>query len=156
MKIPAPKIKATILVRDRHGRVKFDDWNNIPEIYHPHLTPEDWGWIHRHLGAQGDYLVFVTQAGDVLARLFFKGDRLAPDVNTSKGRIAAWQRRSRSGRVIASGPVRLTGTRGVPGDIGLSCLDLDAGETVDVQSLPFKFYLEQERANGHHTQHGGA
>lgn len=33
------------IVRDKNGNVKFDDWNNIPEIFHAALTPADWEYI---------------------------------------------------------------------------------------------------------------
>lgn len=39
------KFRGILLVKDKDGNVKFDDWNNIPEIYHPYLNEEDWKYI---------------------------------------------------------------------------------------------------------------
>jgi len=33
------------LVRDKDGNVRFDDYANIPDIYHSILTEEDWIYI---------------------------------------------------------------------------------------------------------------
>lgn len=39
-------------LRDSAGNVKFDDWNNIPQIFHPHLTAADWQWIAQKVAEQ--------------------------------------------------------------------------------------------------------
>lgn len=39
------KCKGYILVRDKRGRPKFDDWFNIPEGFYASLTDEDWEYI---------------------------------------------------------------------------------------------------------------
>ena len=38
-------IKACFLVRDADGNPQFDDWENIPEAFHPVLTDKDWLYI---------------------------------------------------------------------------------------------------------------
>jgi len=45
MKIPAGKLQGAFIVRDAHGHVKFDNWDDIPEVFHPYLTAEDWQYI---------------------------------------------------------------------------------------------------------------
>ena len=39
------KIKVVAIVRNKHGQVQFDDYDNIPECFHPSLTDEDWEYI---------------------------------------------------------------------------------------------------------------
>lgn len=39
------KVRVEGIVRNRHGQPQFDDFNNIPEIFHPFLTEEDWKYI---------------------------------------------------------------------------------------------------------------
>ena len=41
------KFKMFALVRDKHGKVKFDDWFNIPDEIGHALTDEDWEYIHQ-------------------------------------------------------------------------------------------------------------
>ena len=35
------------LVRNAQGQPQFSDWENIPEVYHPLLTEEDWEYIRQ-------------------------------------------------------------------------------------------------------------
>lgn len=37
--------KGYLLIRDKRGRPKFDDWFNIPEQFFGSLTDEDWEYI---------------------------------------------------------------------------------------------------------------
>jgi len=39
------KIKVVAIVRNKHGQVQFDDYDNIPECFRPSLTDEDWEYI---------------------------------------------------------------------------------------------------------------
>ena len=40
-----PKLKAVGLVRNSQGQPQFNDWENIPEIFHEHLSAQDWEYI---------------------------------------------------------------------------------------------------------------
>ena len=41
---PAKTILVAV-VRNKHGQIQFDDYDNIPECFHPSLTDEDWEYI---------------------------------------------------------------------------------------------------------------
>lgn len=40
-----PKLKAIGLVRNAQGQPQFNNWDDIPEIFHPYLSEEDWQYI---------------------------------------------------------------------------------------------------------------
>ena len=37
--------KGVGLVRNQHGQPQFNDWDNIPEQFHKHLSDKDWEYI---------------------------------------------------------------------------------------------------------------
>ena len=39
------KAKLVGLVRNKQGEPQFDDYNNIPEVFHSALTEDDWVYI---------------------------------------------------------------------------------------------------------------
>lgn len=41
------KFKGVALVRNRQGKPQFNDWNDIPEQFHKHLSVEDWEYIEQ-------------------------------------------------------------------------------------------------------------
>ena len=41
------KFKGVALVRNRKGKPQFNDWNDIPEQFHKHLSVEDWEYIEQ-------------------------------------------------------------------------------------------------------------
>ena len=40
------RLKIVALVRNKHGQPQFNDYNDIPEVYHSALTEEDWVYIN--------------------------------------------------------------------------------------------------------------
>jgi len=49
MKFNAQKgsVKITGLVRNAAGEPQFNDYNNIPEVFHKSLTEDDWVYIEK-------------------------------------------------------------------------------------------------------------
>jgi hypothetical protein len=39
-------MKAVGLVRNKYGQPQFDDFNDVAEAFHAHLTEEDWIYIN--------------------------------------------------------------------------------------------------------------
>ena len=39
--------KGVALVRNGKGQPQFNDWNDIPEQFHKHLSVEDWEYIEQ-------------------------------------------------------------------------------------------------------------
>ena len=39
------RIKAVALVRNAQGQPQFNDWQDIPSVFHPFLTEDDWVYI---------------------------------------------------------------------------------------------------------------
>ena len=54
MKVYAQKgrAKAVALVRNMHGDPQFNDYNDIPKVFHENLTTEDWIYINKQRGLQ--------------------------------------------------------------------------------------------------------
>ena len=46
------RIKAVALVRNMNGDPQFNDFNNIPEVFHGALSVEDWEYIEHQRGLQ--------------------------------------------------------------------------------------------------------
>ena len=44
------KLRGTGLVRNAAGKPQFDDFNVIAEIFHDHLSVEDWEYIEQQRG----------------------------------------------------------------------------------------------------------
>ncbi len=45
-------MKGAGLVRNAQGQPQFDDFNNIPEIFHSVLSEEDWEYIRQQRGEE--------------------------------------------------------------------------------------------------------
>lgn len=51
------KFKGYGLVRNRQGQPQFNDWDNIPRVFHTLLSDEDWDYIkqQQRIANHGDY-----------------------------------------------------------------------------------------------------
>jgi hypothetical protein len=47
VKAQSGTFKGVALIRNGKGQPQFNDWDNIPEKFHKHLSVEDWEYIFK-------------------------------------------------------------------------------------------------------------